>query len=137
MSLTVIDASIAHSWVLETQKTPAAFALRTLASATFIAPFVFVFEVRNGLARAERQDRLEATATDRALALLHALVNLEAPPDDEVLAGALLLSRRHHLSFYDACYLEAALRLGATLASRDAPLIDAAAREGVAVYDAR
>ncbi|GIK50445.1 MAG: type II toxin-antitoxin system VapC family toxin [Hyphomonadaceae bacterium] len=137
MSVTVIDASVAHAWVLQSQKTAAAFALRTLANTAFVAPFIFSFEIRSGLAKAERQQRLSASATDTALQILHAVVHIEAPPDELILTETLSLSRRRHLSFYDACYLEAALRLGAKLATRDAPLLAAALQEGVSVYDAR
>ena len=47
------------------------------------------------------------------------------------------LARREHLTVYDTIYLWAAARGGFTLASRDADLLAAALRNGVAVNDLR
>jgi predicted nucleic acid-binding protein len=43
------------------------------------------------------------------------------------------LARKHNLTIYDAAYHELAQRRGATLATFDAQLIDAAAKECVAI----
>jgi predicted nucleic acid-binding protein len=45
----------------------------------------------------------------------------------------LALGRRHHLSSYDAAYLELAMRLGLPLATLDKNLRKAAQAEGIAV----
>lgn len=138
MNRVVIDASVAFSWILATQTTQAADALRALANADFVAPYIFGFELRSGLLRAERQNRLSGAAADLAIAdLLGAVVRLDDPPGAEGLEAALSAARTHGLSYYDACYLELAQRLDGALASRDAALIAAADKAGLQTYDAR
>jgi predicted nucleic acid-binding protein len=138
VSRVIIDASVAFSWIMATQLTRSAEALRALANAEFAAPYIFGFELRNGLLRAERQKRLSRAAADLAVAdLLGDVVRLDDPPDADILEATLGVARMHGLSYYDACYLELALRAHAQLASRDGPLLDAAARMGAMVYDAR
>lgn len=138
MSRVIIDASVAFSWIMATQLTRSAEALRALANAEFAAPYIFCFELRNGLLRAERQQRLSRAAADLAIAdLLGAVVRLDDPPSPAIMEATFGVARTHTLSYYDACYLELAYRANAELASRDGPLLDAATRLGVAVYDAR
>jgi predicted nucleic acid-binding protein len=61
-----------------------------------------------------------------------------APPPDTVIHNRILdTARAHGLSFYDATYLELAVHSAFELASRDAGLLAAASRNGVAVIDAR
>lgn len=138
MSWVVIDASVAFSWIMATQFTKSAEALRARASVEFAAPFIFGFELRNGLLRAERQKRLSSATADLAVAdLLGAVVRLDDPPDAQAMDAALAIARAHGLSFYDACYLELTQRVNAELASRDAPLLAAGQAIGVRIYDAR
>jgi predicted nucleic acid-binding protein len=133
-----IDASVAFSWIMATQFTASAEALRTRANVEFAAPLIFSFELRNGLLRAERQKRLTGATADLAIAdLLGAIVRLDDPPDAAATDAALLVARTHSLSYYDACYLELARRVNADLASRDGPLLAAAQASGVSTYDAR
>lgn len=138
MSRVIIDASVAFSWILATQFTKSAEALRALANAEFVAPYIFSFELRNGLLRAERQKRLSSTAADLSITdLLAAVVRLDDPPGPVIMEAVFAVARTQGLSFYDACYLELAQRLGGELASRDAPLIAAADKLGIRTYDAR
>ncbi len=137
MNRVVIDASVAFSWILASQLTRSAEALRALANAEFVAPYIFSFELRNGLLRAERQKRLSRVAADLAVADLLIAVGLDDPPAPAIMEAVLEVARRQGLSFYDACYLELAQRVGGELASRDAALIAAAATLGLRVYDAR
>ena len=138
MTWVVIDASVAFSWIMATQFTASAGALRTRANAEFAAPLILGFELRNGLLRAERQKRLTSAAADLAIAdLFGAIVRLDDPPDAQAMEATLLVARAHGLSHYDACYLELAQRVNADLASRDGPLLAAAQASGVRTYDAR
>ncbi len=138
MKRVVIDASVAFSWILATQNTRSAEVLRSLTNAEFVAPYIFSFELRNGLLRAERQKRLSSAVADLAIAdLLGAVVQRDDPPTPAIMEAALALARAHSLSFFDACYLELAQRIGGELASRDAPLIAAAEELGIGTYDAR
>jgi len=134
----VVDASVAFAWILATQVTRAGEALRALANADFVAPYIFGFELRNGVLRAERQKRLSREAADLAVAdLLGAVVRLDDPPGPEIMEAAFDIARTSGLSFYDACYLELAQRMGAELASRDGALVAAAEKFGLRAYDAR
>lgn len=137
MNRVVIDTSVAFSWILASQLTRSAEALRALANAEFVAPYIFSFELRNGLLRAERQNRLSRLAADLAVADLLIAVGLDDPPAPAIMEAVLEVARTQGLSFYDACYLELAQRVGGELASRDAALITAAATLGLRVYDAR
>ncbi|MGH6952442.1 MAG: type II toxin-antitoxin system VapC family toxin [Vitreimonas sp.] len=137
MTKLVVDASVALAWTLSTQKTSAADALRVLANIEFVAPFIFVYEVRNALRKAEREKRISGADADQALAEFDTVMEVVEPPDEASIADALKLARDCNLSFYDANYVELARRIGCTLATRDGPMIAAAPKAGIAIYDAR
>jgi predicted nucleic acid-binding protein len=69
------------------------------------------------------------------------LASLPIAVDDETKAHAfgttVSLAREHHLSAYDAAYLELAIRRGLPLATLDDKLKAAAQAVGVAHYGAR
>lgn len=137
MTQIVVDASVALAWALTTQKTPAAEALRTIANIDFVAPFIFGYEVRNGLRKAEREKRISSVAADQVLAEFQIVIEVLEPPDSGLLAETMQIARAFNLSYYDACYLELAKRNGCTLATRDGALINNASKAGVTIYDAR
>lgn len=88
------------------------------------------FELRNVLLVGERRRRLVRRQIGRFLALLQELDIDEDRRPDEV--TAFDLARRHGLTFYDAAYLELALRHGA-IATLDEALVKAASAEGAMV----
>ncbi len=137
MSSIVVDASIAFAWVLSTQRTQASEALRALANVDFIAPFVFKYELRNGLRKAENEKRISFVDADQAVSELDTVIDILDPPDDTTIDQTMTLARRLTTSFYDACYLELALRTGSTLATRDGLQVQAGQKVGVRVYDGR
>jgi predicted nucleic acid-binding protein len=76
----------------------------------------------------ERRKRIEARQTRQFLRLLRDLdIETDRAPDE---AAVFDLARTHGLTFYDAAYLELAVRHGA-LASLDGALVNAARVEGV------
>jgi predicted nucleic acid-binding protein len=88
--------------------------------------------------RWERSGWLDAARAKAAWAKLATLVEIEpASSLDSAADEALALARVERLSLFDAFYLDLAMRLGATLASRDAALLAAAGRRGVPVEDLR
>ena len=100
---------------------------------TAFVPQLWHLEVRNGLIIAERRGRLSAT---RMKECLEALKWLPIQTDSEVVLEMVIsLSRMHKLSVYDAVYLELAKRRNAALASLDAVLLRATAKEGVRLLD--
>ena len=95
-----------------------------------IVPRIFWYEIRNVLISAERSGRIEREGTERFLERLDELqIEIDDAHND---AQTLTLARNHHMTVYDAAYLEAALRHQAKLATLDTALASAAATEGVA-----
>lgn len=135
----LVDASAAAAWLLPSQRTATSEALLGEASShTFTAPYIFPAEIRNGLLSLEWRGRLTREQTQDAMSLLSRFgINVEPPPAPSVYDDILDLARREHLTVYDTIYLWAAARGGFTLASRDADLLAAALRNGVAVNDLR
>jgi predicted nucleic acid-binding protein len=133
MSPVVVDASIAATWLLDDESDPRAeAALGLLEQAPGVVPQLWHFEMRNILLVAWRRGRISAQdLAERVAALAELPLGIDTTPD---LAAALDLAARHGLSFHDGLYLEAARRLGATLASLDQALLRAAHAEGLAVH---
>ena len=139
MTLCVVDASVALAWTIDSQRTPAAMAMRANAgSFDFIAPSIFRVEVRNALMKAERRNLIARADVDAAITEL-AAVGVTCPPEpgDDELEAAMLLGRQARLSLCDALYLQLAQTEGAALASRDASLLAAAHAKGVWIEDCR
>ena len=137
----VIDASMALAWLFERQ-TPADqqranHLLEACGQSPWWVPGLWHLEVRNALLVAERRSVLNQPASDLFLARLSSLPFLtESDHSPERSTRILGLARAHGLSSYDATYLELAQRLGASLASFDRDLNQAAAGVGVALVEA-
>ena len=85
--------------------------------------------MRNGLLMAERRSRI---TEDRLQERLQDLIKLPIDSDtDSNLEDAFALARTHRLSFYDATYLELAIRRDIPLATLDNALDRAATAEGL------
>lgn len=136
MSL-VVDASAALGWLVKSQAT---IGTRRLAASRerFEAPEIFAFEVRSALIKLERRGKCDPQDTDRRLPAVARRVRL-IPLEDasarhvEILALARALS----LGYFDAVYLDLAIRRDAPLATRDAALLRAATAHGAKVVDLR
>jgi predicted nucleic acid-binding protein len=91
--------------------------------------------VANGLLAGERLKRIDTADLERSLVLLLETLDIRTDPGD--LAGRLLpiirMARSHRLSFYDAVYLDLAMRERLPLATLDAALASAAQAVGVAL----
>lgn len=126
----VLDASALAGWLMPDEEGPD---LARLAAehTVFAAPWLIWAEIRNILIVSGRRGRIPAGVVDQALEAVEALaVTLDTAPSN---ASVVALCRKHGLTAYDALYLELALRMGATLATRDGALRRAAGAEGVAV----
>ena len=130
MSLIVIDASVTVSWLLDDEfDLLANAAMSHVERDGGIVPQIWHYEVHNSLLIAERRGRNSRDATQAGLARLPGLrINSDQEADSQ---GALELARRHRLSFYDALYLELALRRDLLLATLDRALARAAAASGL------
>ncbi len=97
-------------------------------------PWIFWFEVRHVVLLGERQGTAPAAAAADFLERLQRLpLRFDVEPES---SQVLQLARRHHLSVYDAAYLELAQRSGSALASLDKRLNRAAEAEGVPTFSA-
>lgn len=126
----VLDASVAASWYFydesdeQTEKL-----LDRLLSDGALAPTHWWFEIRNVVMNGVRRKRPTAYRPNEFLDLLDKSSVALAP----LPAGAAVFefALRHKLTFYDAAYLELAMRERIALATLDAELAAAARAEGV------
>ena len=130
MSVFVLDASVATSWMLDDELDPTAgSAFARISRDSVLVPQLWHLEVRNALITAERCGRIDADSLgERIHALLELPVGTDTAPDFD---AALALAREHGLSFYDAMYLELSLRSESPLATLDTGLAQAASDKGV------
>jgi predicted nucleic acid-binding protein len=129
----VLDASMAASWCFPDERTDLTQRLlNDLAGPeAAAAPRMWAYEIRNVVLRGVRQERLGHKDAAAFLESLTALrIRLLDPPYGSVFEAAL----RFDLSFYDAAYLELALREHLPLATLDKRLRRAALAANVAVY---
>lgn len=97
-------------------------------------PEVWAAEVRNSLVTAERRGRISPEEVEAWFDILErSPVTIDFNPDHW---ATLAFARTHGLTFYDALYLELALRRQATLASLDDALVRAADAQGVPLLQA-
>lgn len=134
-----IDASAAAAWLLPDEATVAGDRLYAQALQTagaFQAPALFAWEAGNLLATACRRGRITPEHADTAMRVLaRAGIRLEGAPDERCLQATLDLARMHRLTFYDAAYLEQALRTATPLATKDTDLKRQATQAGVRCLD--
>jgi predicted nucleic acid-binding protein len=126
--LAVLDASAALSLVLaEAEGDAVARALEHTVSANgqLIVPAIFWYELGNGLLTAERRSRIKREAivtAGRLFDRLPIVTHGAGDPSDRQRIHEL--AHRHDLSYYDASYLELALRYQAALTTCDTHLLD-------------
>ncbi len=118
------------NWFLDESVNPkSAFVLENISQYEVFVPPIWNLEVRNGLLMAEGRSRI---IEDRLQERLQDLTKLPINSDtDSNLEDAFNLARAHGLSFYDATYLELALRRSMPLATFDAALDHAVSAEGL------
>jgi predicted nucleic acid-binding protein len=131
LTLLVVDASIAASWMLDDEDDARAeAALDVLENTEGLVPSIWQFEMRNLLLTAVRRTRMSLDdAVARAASLSGLRLRTDSDPD---LTATFRLAERHRLTFYDALYVELAKRRQAALATADRRLHAAARAEGVA-----
>ena len=126
----VVDASVAVAWALKDEDHPDAIAAieRLMTDQAFV-PILWWYELRNVLVVNERRGRIAPAETELFLRDLASVKIIFDTATDQ--APVLALAWRHRLTFYDAAYLELALRLPAPLATLDGALAAAARAENV------
>ena len=128
----VVDTSIAASWFLPGETSPASdLVLDRLTTTQGVVPGLFWHEISNVLSTNERRDRI---SRERGLSILLRLRMLQLVRDDSQDHSFILeLAGKHALSAYDAAYLETAWRRGDVLATLDRALARAAHAENLSV----
>lgn len=137
--IVVIDASMALAWLFERQQPKDIEQANRLLSACGVSPWwvpsIWHLEVANALLVAERRSVLPRAESDCFLARLGCLPILtDTDPLPARRPRILALARDQGLSSYDATYLELAQRLGASLASFDRQLNQAASANAVTLF---
>jgi predicted nucleic acid-binding protein len=129
----IVDSSITLAWCFSDERTLETQALLDDVSvAGAIAPAHWPLEVLNGLAMAERRQRIGATERQGFADFLRDLpIELDTETMDAAWEVTARLAARHRITVYDAAYLELALRLGRPLATLDRDLRRAAETVGV------
>ena len=104
-----------------------------VASGRCIVPQHWHLEVTNQILTGLRRKRTDATLAARSISLIGAFPLIIDPETARQAPAIYALARKHHLTSYDAAYLELAIRSCLPLASFDAALCKAARAETVAV----
>ncbi len=134
----VADASVAVGWVHPAQATAETEAmLDAIAEGAILeVPALWPLEVANALTVLVRRRKLTENERQTALGWLRALP-LRVDHEMSSLAFSLLseLATTHHLSVYDAAYLELAHRRKLMLSCNDGPLRNAATQFGVDLWE--
>jgi predicted nucleic acid-binding protein len=131
----VLDASAIMAWCFEDETTQASERiLRDLFVNEAVVPSLWPFEVANALNVAVRGKRITVSDGERFLGLLLSFpIETEQLAWHKLLPSLLSLASQHHISGYDAAYLELALREALPLATLDLNLKKIAAGLGVAL----
>jgi predicted nucleic acid-binding protein len=133
----VLDASLTLSWCFADE--PTSYSRRVLAAlqTTFaVVPARWPFEVANGLAFAERRQRITPEGIAEFLEILWRLpIQIERRDALWLWQAVLPLSREQQLTAYDAAYLELAQREGMHLATLDRDLREAGGDIGVLILE--
>ncbi|MGB7845447.1 MAG: type II toxin-antitoxin system VapC family toxin [Candidatus Acidiferrum sp.] len=133
-----IDASVALSWVLQDEQSPASDGLfESVAKDGAVVPSLWRLEVANALQIAVRRNRINGAYRDGAIQKLSRLpIEVDADTDAQAWGNTLHLADRYRITVYDAAYLELALRHGVPLATLDQDLERAAFESGATVLPA-
>jgi predicted nucleic acid-binding protein len=121
----VIDASVSAAWLLPDEDSViAAKAFDLVFMNRAFVPSIWNFEICNIIVINERRGRLSREQCDHAFRMLGGLTIIRDTETPEV--ETLHLARKYSLTFYDAAYLELALRRNISLATLDKRLAAAA-----------
>lgn len=129
----VVDASMVVAWFVAGQSTAHTSDVLDRAGREPVhAPPLLHIEIANAIVKLAHRRKINSSAVAEILTEFEKLdlVMDRSPPTARTIAS---LCRRYSLSAYDAAYFELAMRLGLPLAARDAPLVAAARKAGVAL----
>jgi predicted nucleic acid-binding protein len=131
---TVLDASVAVSWIATEPGTAAAIALMRRPT-RWLAPRLLLTEVAGALHRKIGERRIRDIAATEALDVLLNAVDrgeIQLAEDERFMAAALMLATLMSHKVADCVYVALAEHEGAALATADRRLASLAERRGVA-----
>jgi predicted nucleic acid-binding protein len=134
----VADASATLPWCFAEEATTATEALldRLRTGETAVVPAHWPTEVVNGLIMAVRRSRIDLERITRFARDLAALpIRIEPAHSPAIWSALIRVADEHHLTAYDAAYLELAQRTGLPLATLDDDLRKAALAAGVTLVE--
>jgi predicted nucleic acid-binding protein len=136
MAAFVLDGSLALAWYFKDEADLCADAVAaSFPAARAAVPQVWPLEVADAVLMGERRKRSTEAQAAQWLAYLRMLpIAVDDETNDRAWVEVLSLARTHHLSAYDAAYLELALRRGLPLATLDDKLKAAASAVGVPAF---
>jgi len=131
----VLDASLALQWFLEDEadRKYSLAVLRLLSQKRALVPFLWFYEVGNGLLMAYRRKRISIEQMDGFLERLKALPIDAAQQTPSEILELPALARKHALTNYDAAYLALAKGSNLPLATTDKLLLEASSAAGVPI----
>lgn len=132
----VFDTSVTMAWCFDDESSPETDALldRVAARSPATVPQIWPLEVANVLTLVARKGRISAAKRRQFLSMLEtAAISIDVLPASSVFGDVLRLAEDHHLTSYDASYLELAMRMGLPLATLDKALRKAAHDAGVSL----
>lgn len=137
MSQWIVDASLTLGWFLEDEqgREYSLSVLDRLNENDGIVPFLWTYEVGNGLVMAHRRKRITLEQVTDFLARLRDLpITAELPEPNNALRLSTLALQRNLIG-YDAAYLDLAIRLGLPIATQDNALKRAMSESGVSLVE--
>ena len=138
MSGIVVDASVTLSWCFPDEQTPLSLQVldRLKAGEDALVPAFSSIEVLNVLLVGERKGRITREQTEAFLDELRALrARFDHTSLEAVCGPVQAICRDHHLTPYDALYVELAMRSGWPLATLDQSQKDAASASASHAYE--
>jgi predicted nucleic acid-binding protein len=117
----IVDASLTLGWYLKDEE-DRAYNLDVLAGLSaneIIVPFLWTYEVANGLVMAHRRKRLTQAELGEIMDSLKGLPITIDPPKPDAVLQLPTLALEHQLTVYDAAYLELAIRSKLPVATKD------------------
>lgn len=128
----VLDASVTAAWSVEDEFSPYSEMVESrLLRESAVVPPLWWYEVRNFMVVCERRNHLRSDQSAKFLALLASYpIDTDSLQEEQT---TLALASTHGLTFYDAVYLQLAIRRRLPLATLDRALEAAARAEGVEI----
>lgn len=135
MAAFILDCSVAISWLLPDEIYKEEF-LNQVTEQGAMVPSLWTLEVSNVLLMAQRRQRINIQQRQEALHILSRLpIIIDNNTSQVTWLEIVDLADRYHLTVYDACYLELALRQDLPLATYDKDLLEGAKAAGAKIAE--